>query len=351
MQKIDPKYLKILSKDLETLEKLKKETKNAFEYTKILSLISIGLGEPIEIVARVLRLHPKTIRRYVKEWCEKRKTRDDRGGSESKLNKKQSEELKEHLSQMTYQDVNSIVFYVDKTYQVSYSIAGMTSWLKRQGFSYKKPKGVPLKSDQQAQEKFKKDYETLKSQTSDPILFMDAVHPTMATKKSYGWILKGEHRALPESGSRTRINLIGAINIKDHDVTHQTYETINTQSVIHFLKHLVEKYKKENRNFKTIHLFVDQGGYHRSQELKEFLKGFSEITLHLLPPYSPNLNPIERLWKILNEHARNNVFFKTKKQFVETIERFFTKTIPNIPDVLRSRITDRFETLPNLSLN
>jgi transposase len=28
------------------------------------------------------------------------------------------------------------------------------------------------------------------------------------------------------------------------------------------------------------------------------------IKLHYLPPYSPNLNPIERLWKVMNEHAR-----------------------------------------------
>jgi transposase len=38
------------------------------------------------------------------------------------------------------------------------------------------------------------------------------------------------------------------------------------------------------------------------------------IKLHYLPPYSPNLNPIERLWKVMNEHARNNKYFATAKE-------------------------------------
>lgn len=47
------------------------------------------------------------------------------------------------------------------------------------------------------------------------------------------------------------------------------------------------------------------------------------IKLHYLPPYSPNLNPIERLWKVMNKHARNNQYFTKPKEFRKQIERFF----------------------------
>ncbi|MDD4963646.1 MAG: transposase, partial [Gallionella sp.] len=63
-----------------------------------------------------------------------------------------------------------------------------------------------------------------------------------------------------------------------------------------------------------------------------------------LPPYSPNLNPIERLWKVMNEHVRNNVVFDSLNTFRENIEHFFVSTIPEIKDRLRSRITDNFQT-------
>ena len=53
---------------------------------------------------------------------------------------------------------------------------------------------------------------------------------------------------------------------------------------------------------------LDGAGYHRSQEVKDKAVELG-ITLHYLPAYSPNLNPIERLWKVMNEHARNNKYF------------------------------------------
>ena len=41
----------------------------------------------------------------------------------------------------------------------------------------------------------------------------------------------------------------------------------------------------------------------------------SKLIMHILPPYSPNLNPIERLWKVMNELSRNNQVFKTFHDF------------------------------------
>jgi len=72
------------------------------------------------------------------------------------------------------------------------------------------------------------------------------------------------------------------------------------------------------------------------------------ITLHLLPPYSPNLNPIERLWKMMNKHARNSQYFATTKEFWQRIDDFFTKTRPSIADTLHSWINDRFQTLTSV---
>jgi transposase len=50
---------------------------------------------------------------------------------------------------------------------------------------------------------------------------------------------------------------------------------------------------------------LDGAGYHRSKEVKDKAKELGVI-LHYLPPYSLNLNPIERLWKAMNEKVRNN---------------------------------------------
>ncbi|MCG6220114.1 transposase, partial [Vibrio diabolicus] len=69
------------------------------------------------------------------------------------------------------------------------------------------------------------------------------------------------------------------------------------------------------------------------------------IELHYLPPYSPNLNPIERLWKVMNEKSRNNVYFKRKRDFKAAIDQFFAVTLPEIAGSLTSRINDNFQVL------
>ncbi len=94
----------------------------------------------------------------------------------------------------------------------------------------------------------------------------------------------------------------------------------------------------------VIHLVVDGAGYHRSKEVVEAAKELG-IELHYLPPYSPNLNPIERLWKVMNEHARNNEYFAGKKEFRRKINHFFEETLPGIADSLISRINDNFQRL------
>ena len=92
----------------------------------------------------------------------------------------------------------------------------------------------------------------------------------------------------------------------------------------------------------TINLVLDGAGYHRSQEVKDKAKMLN-ITLHYLSPYSPNLNPIERLWKVMNKHARNSQYFATTKEFRERIIQFFTTTLPEIADSLGSTINDNFQ--------
>jgi len=56
----------------------------------------------------------------------------------------------------------------------------------------------------------------LKAQTTDePILFIDAIHPTQATKISGGWIKKGQDKAIKTTGSRTRLNIVGAVELNN----------------------------------------------------------------------------------------------------------------------------------------
>ena len=107
---------------------------------------------------------------------------------------------------------------------------------------------------------------------------------------------------------------------------------------------LCVKSRAQYQTINTIHLILDKAGYHRSFLVaEEALK--LNIKLHFLPPYSPNLNPIERLWKVMNEQVRNNRFFKGAKDFKEAINSFFDSILPSIGNKLDRRINDNFQRL------
>jgi len=118
------------------------------------------------------------------------------------------------------------------------------------------------------------------------------------------------------------------------------YEKVNSETIQHFFTELRAHNGSDNR----IHLILDGAGYHRAQVVKDKANELN-IKLHYLPPYSPNLNPIERLWKVMNEHVRNNKYFSTAKEFRDKIDEFFNQTLPKIGDILESRINDNFQVL------
>ncbi len=225
---------------------------------------------------------------------------------------------------------------------ITYTIPGMHKWLHRNGFSYKQPKGLPHKADPELQKQFVAEYEQLKKEidSDEPILFIDSVHPTQATKLSYGWIRTGKTKYVGTTASRTRLNIVGAIRLGciAEAITSQ-YETINAKSIIDFMSKIRSQYDS-----KTIHVILDRSGYHRASLVAEKAAALN-IKLHFLPPYSPNLNPIERLWKVMNEKARNNRFFKSAKDFKEAINNFFDEILPRIGKDLNGRINDNFQML------
>jgi transposase len=297
-------------------------------------------------IGQALRIHPETVAQHLQEWTQEEKLKPENGGSQSHLNPQQTQALDQHLQDTTYTKVLDICCYVAQTWQVSYTVSGMTKWLRAHGFRYKQPKSTPAKADLLKQEAFIEAYLKLVAKTPahDPILFMDAVHPTMATKISYGWIKKGVDKPIATTASRTRVNIIGAIELNTMTVTSDFVDTVNADTINGFFEKLRQSYPQAEH----LHILLDQSGYHRSQSVKDAAL-LHRIQLHYLPPYSPNLNPIERLWKLMNEKVRNNVVFHSAQQFREQLALFFTQTIPKIKESLATRINDNFQTLNTVS--
>jgi len=322
------------------LERRAKKTKDRHEYTRLCVILARSEGMSHELIAQAHRISIQSVYRYLAEYQSEEKTKHDRrGGSRSKLDKSQTFELIRHLEETTYLHAKTICSYVKVKYCIDYTVSGITCWLNAHGFVYKEPVKIPGKLDPEKQENFIQNYESFKKglKKDEKLFFMDAVHPEFQSKAVCGWIKKGEMKTLPTTSAQYRMHFIGALSIEGMQLFAKEYQTVDGENMIAFLKELEQSVKG-----KTIHMICDNGRANKNKKVEEYLKT-SRIKIHYLPPYSPNLNPIERLWKILREKKTYNKYYEKFADFKEEVKKFFFEEVPKMKQELASRITDNFQ--------
>ena len=322
------------------LERRARQTKDKHEHTRLCVVLARSEEMSHELIAQAHRISVQSVYRYLAEYeSEKKIQHDPRGGSQSKLNELEAQELHDHLQATTYYHAKKICQYVKMRYGAEYTASGMTFWLKSQGFVYKEPIKVPGRLDPKKQEAFIEAYEQLKNALpeNEEIFFMDAVHPEFQSKAVCGWIKAGEVKTLPTTSAQYRMHFIGALSLKEMNVFVQECKTVDADSMVAFFKSLEASSKATK-----IHVICDNGRSNKNKKVEEYLKT-SRIEIHYLPAYSPNLNPIERLWKILRERKTYNKCYEKFADFKAEIRKFFFEDIPKIKDTLITRITDNFQ--------
>ncbi len=219
--------------------------------------------------------------------------------------------------------------------------SGVIDLLHRLGFSYKKATAIPGKAKREEQKKFVRKYKRIKKKDG-PVYFADSTHPEWGPTISYGWIREGKKfEVKTNSGWRKRVNVCGAIEINSLKTVVRSYKTVNHVSICDMLHHIRKKHPDE----KEIHLILDGAGYNRSKSVKKLAKELN-IKLVYLPPYSPNLNPIERLWKFMKKEVTANRYYENYDDFKGSLSQFF-RGIRKHRSKLETLITDNFSILGN----
>lgn len=292
---------------------------------KINAVILLGSDWTIEEVVEALLLDDETLRSYVKNYLSggvSALMQNNYKGSEPKLSEDQIQKLCAELDAHIYPTTHAIADYISGQFDVFYTIRGLTDLLKRLDYVYKKPKIVPGNADPEAQEIFLKQFSEFmdKKEEKDAVFFVDAVHPTHNTLASYGWMRKGKARELQSNSGRSRLNIHGAMNAETFETTIVSSEdNINTDSTISLFEYLIVLYPLA----KTIYVILDNAKYHFSQEVQAWVKN-SKIKLVFLPSYSPELNLIERLWRVFKKNVLYNRYYKTFDEFKNACIAFFT---------------------------
>ena len=244
-----------------------------------------------------------------------------------------------HVQTHLYLTSKEVAAWVQEQFGVVYTASGMTAVLHRLGFVYKKPKLVPGKANADAQEAFLAEYEKLKQDKgeNDVICFMDAFHPQHNPVLGHGWIKRGKDHKVKSNTGRRRVNINGAIDLERLEPVVRFDDTIDADSTIALFQQLEQVYAVAT----WIYVICDNAGYYRSKAVQEYLTD-SRIKLVFLPPYAPNLNLIERLWKFFKKKTLYNRYYESFDEFRKACRDFFSNPGLYRGD-LRSLLTENFE--------
>ena len=127
-----------------------------------------------------------------------------------------------------------------------------------------------------------------------------------------GWFIKGIRTPVKVKLGFKNFYLYSSVNPNDGDSFTLLLPSVNTDCMNLYLKELSKKIKED------FILIMDGAGWHKSKNL--IIP--KNIQIILLPPYCPELNPVERLWRYIKDNTIKNKVFKTLIELENLVYEF-----------------------------
>jgi transposase len=209
-------------------------------------------------------------------------------------------------------------------------------------------KQVPEKANIEAQEQFRTDIlEPLVEQAQQgkiELFFMDAAH--FVLQPFLGYLYSLATRFIKSGSGRKRFSVLGAINAVSKELVMMTEVTyVDSMTVCALLKELAIAYYD-----RRIVVVLDNARYQRCRVVLQTAERL-HIQLLFLPPYSPNLNLIERLWKFVKKKVLYNEFYSDFQLFCSAIRDCLGKTHTEYLDELDTLLRPNFQSFKNATFN
>ena len=120
--------------------------------------------------------------------------------------------------------------------------------------------------------------------------------------------------------TRKSVGYFGAVRLRDGKFVYRREENrFNADTFWTFLKQLR---KASSHSGKKVYVISDNARYHHAKLHKQYRENCADrFVLDFLPPYSPDLNPIERVWKLTRKCGTHNVYFPTLESISNAVEQ------------------------------
>jgi len=178
------------------------------------------------------------------------------------------------------------------------------------------------------------------------LYFVDAAHMVFATYLCNLWCQV--RLWVPAASGRQRFNVLGAYDAISREMISITNtKTVNTETMCDLVQ-LIERTNRRRKRI-PITLVLDNARYQRNALVQEVADELG-IELLFLPSYSPNLNLIERYWRLIKKEALYGRYYANFAAFQAGIEEAMRKLRHEKEDKVISMMTLKFQTFENVSV-
>lgn len=296
-------------------------------YIRFLAVKLLFQYQKPAIVADFLNRDLRTIQRWVASWNE--------GGIDALLAKPVPgrphavpEDKKKIIISLlndpeqadeTHWTIRKIHGYIKKQLSLELGYSTLVRSIKEWGFRLKIPRPWPIKQDEKLREIFRQELAELLDKNDHEVWFSDETGVLGDPRPRGRWMKKGEKGKVPFSGLHLRSNVIGAVNPK----TGELFSLIVSHMNSDFFQVFLNKLAEETKGRKVI-MVLDNASWHKVKRLE-----WHNIEPKYLPPYSPDLNPIERLWLVMKARFFTDWITKDKEQLDDRVAEALLSFIDN----------------------
>jgi transposase len=159
----------------------------------------------------------------------------------------------------------------------------------------------------------------------EEFLYVDEADIDLNPRIGLTYMKQGQQTLVLTPGKNVKYYLAGALNPRTGKVLYSHGPKKDSQLFIELLHVLNQSYRRA----RVINIVLDNYIIHKSQKTLEALERFGgKIRLHFLPPYSPEHNPIERLWKQLHDNVTRNHRHPNMPELWKDVTTFMAKIQP-----------------------
>jgi len=309
-----------------------------------------ALGLPHQDIVRIARVSGDSVTRYLKAYIE--------GGVTALCSSNlycprsalqpHSAMLKTHFQTHPPHTVAQAAHEIERLTGIKLGLSACRDFMrKRLGMKCRKMAAIPSKADPDKQREFL--HTTLEflleqeQQGKRRVFFVDAAHFVMQPFLGFLWCFVRQF--IPSPSGRKRFNVLGALHATTLQVvTFSNDSYINSYSVVKLICRIAVEFADL-----PITLVMDNARYQHCRLVMDLATALG-IELLFLPPYSPNLNLIERLWKFVKKKCLYSEYYETFTDFKQAIMDCIAEADGAYKQELASLLTLRFQTFENVTL-